>query len=230
MEPIFGTDVLVSIKVDDTFYPVLCAVDMTLSTRQEVVLATSADTGIWRRKRLRRLSEWSLSVSGLTKIDNTDGQISYFYLLQENVRGTEQTIQVLFEDADGNTKVIEGDVIIPEISINASVGAFSDVNVTFEGAGSFTIADTPEPISSVCLEIYSDTWTMDEGENTINGLGQEGRSFEGKEILKVSVEGVQYDYTSGVPGNREFGYDGTEISVENNAPEGGQKVHVIWKA
>lgn len=235
MEPIHGTDILLSMKIGASFIPVLCAIDMTYTCSQEVVLATSASTGKWRQKRLRGLSEWSVSLTGLTKIDNTDGQVSFFYLLQENIRGSEQLIQIMFEDADGNTQILEGTVIIPELSINGNVSSFADVSVLFEGTGAVEITEAvsggggESGESDLCDDLFSDTWVMAEGESSISGAGQEGRSFAGHEILEVDVEGMQYDYKSGTPGNREFGYDGTNISFEIPAPEGGQKVFVMWK-
>lgn len=231
MEPIHGKDVLVSILVDGDFIPVLCATDMTFSCSQEVLLATSADTGKWRRKRLRDLSEWRVDVSGLTKINNSDGQAGFFYLLLENIRGTEQIIQLMFEDADDNTQVIEGTVLIPDLSINGNVGSFADVNVTFEGTGEFDIGNVDSDVDSdLCDDLDSDTWTMAEGADSISGLGQEGKSFAGKEILEVDYEGTQYDYTSGAPANREYAYDGTNVSFETEAPEGGVKIFVLWKS
>lgn len=230
MEPIHGKDVLVSLKIDTEFYPVLCATDMSFNCTQEVVLATSADTGKWRKKRLRGLSEWNVTVNGVSKIGNSDGQVSFFYLLQENIRGSEQTIQIMFEDSDGNTQVLEGVVIIPSLSITGNVSSFADVSVLFEGAGLVEIQEpVSEVISDLCEDLDSDTFILSEGETEINGLGQEGKSFEGKEILEVDREGLQHNYTDGSPGNMEFAYNGTDISFENAGNPGGEKVFVLWK-
>lgn len=234
MEPVHGNKILLSIKIGSTFYPVLCAIDMTYTCSQEVVLATSASTGKWRQKRLRGLSEWNVILSGITKIDNTDGQVSFFYLLQENIRGSEQIIQIMFEDSEANTQVLEGNVIIPELSINGNVNSFADVSIIFDGTGDVTIQEAvsggASGESDLCDDLFSDTWILAEGTTSISGLGQEGGSFAGKEIIEVDVEGTQYDYSSGTPGNREYGYNGVSISVENAAPAGGQKVFVMWKA
>lgn len=230
MEPIHGNNCLLSIKVDDTFYPVLCAIDFTFSVRQEMVLATTVDTGVWRQKRNRGLSEWSVTISGLTKIDNTDGQISFFYLLQESVRAQVQTIQAMFEDSDGNTQVLEGLVIMPEMSINANVNSFADASIVFEGAGEVVVQEVvSEPLSEMCEQIYSDTWEAVAGETTISGTGQEGRSFAGKEIIEVVREGMQYDYTDGAVGNRMYGYNGTTVTFEVPFMDG-ERVYVMWKA
>lgn len=230
MEPIHGKDILLSIKVGDEFIPVICAIDMTFTCTQEVLLATSVDTGIWRRKRLRNLSEWNVQVSGLSKIDNSDGQVSFFYLLQENIRGSEQTIQIMFEDSDANTQVLEGVVIIPQLTINGNVGSFADATISFEGTGAVEIGIPISDVDSdLCDDLVSDVWVLAEGEFAINGAGQEGNSFAGKDILEVDREGTQYDYTNGSPGNREFAYDGTDISFADAGITDGEKVYVLWK-
>jgi predicted secreted protein len=230
MQPIHGKDVLVSLKIDEIFRPVLCATDMSFNCTQELVLATSADTGKWRKKRLRGLSEWSVSVNGLSKIGNNDGQVSFFYLLQENIRGTEQIIQMMFEDEDGNTQVLEGTVVIPSLSINGNVNSFADASVLFEGAGSVDIVEPVSDVESgVCEELESDTFTLAEGATFVSGVGQEGKSFAGKEILEVDREGSQYDYADGSPGNRQYAYNGTNISFESAGNPGGETVFVMWK-
>jgi predicted secreted protein len=231
MEPIHGKDCLLSIKIEDEFYPVLCAVDMTYSCRQEVLLATSADSGNWRYKKLRNLSEWNVSISGLTKVDNTDGQVSFFYLLQQNIRGSEQIIQIMFEDSNGNIQVLEGTVLIPELTINANVGSFADATISFEGTGSVEITEPVSDVESdVCEELLSDTWILGDGETAINGVGQNGLSFAGKEILEVDREGLQFDYSNGAPGNRQYAYNGTDISFEIEGNEFNETIFVLWKA
>lgn len=224
MQPIHGNNVLVSIQIDAEFIPVLCGIDMTFTCSQEIVLATTIDSGKWRKKKLRGLSDWNVSVSGLTKIDNTDGQVSFFWLLQENVRGTEQVIQMMFEDEDGNVQVLEGNVLIPDLSFNGNVNSFADVNVTFEGSGGFTIEQpVSDVVSDVCDDWTSDTFDLAEGETSLTG------AFAGKEIIEVDREGIQFDYTSGTPGNREYSYSGVNINFEIEGASGGEKVFVIWK-
>lgn len=235
MEPIHGTDILLSLKIGASFIPVLCAIDMTYSCSQEIVLATSASTGKWRQKRLRGLSEWNVSLTGLTKIDNSDGQVSFFYLLQENIRGSEQIIQIMFEDADGNTQVLEGTVLIPELSLNGNVSSFADVSVVFEGTGPVEITEAvsggdQSGESDLCDQLVSDTWLVVAGNSNISGAGQQGRSFAGKEILEVDRSGLSHDYTSGAPGNMQYGYNGTLITFDSTNPfNEGETIFVLWK-
>lgn len=223
MQPIHGNNVLVSIQIDEEFIPVLCAIDMTFNCEQEVVLATTIDSGKWRKKRLRELSDWNVSVTGLSKIDNADGQVSFFYLLQENIRGSEQVIQMMFEDEDGNVQVLEGSVLIPSLSINGNVNSFADVNIVFEGTGAVTIEQPVSDVASVICEDWdSDTFDLAEGETSISG------AFAGKTIIEVDREGTQYDHTTGTPGNREYSYNGANINFEVAGLPDGEKVFVIW--
>jgi hypothetical protein len=204
---------------------------MTFSCRQEVLLATSVDSGNWRYKKLRNISEWNVSVSGLTKIDNTDGQVSFFYLLQQNIRGSEQIIQIMFEDSNGNIQVLEGTVLIPELSINANVGSFADATISFEGTGPVEITEPVSDVESdICEDLVSDTWDVVATETSISGAGQEGKSFAGKEILEVDRSGMVHSYTSGIPGNMEYAYNGTEISFDPTNPfNDGETIFVLWK-
>lgn len=224
MQPIHGNNILVSIQIDEEFIPVLCAVSMTFNCSQEIVLATTIDSGKWRKKKLRNLSDWNVSVTGLTKIDNTDGQVSFFWLLQENIRGTEQTIQMMYDDEDGNIQVLEGTVLIPSLSLDGNVNSFADASITFEGSGSFTIEQPVSDVqSALCDDWDSDTFDLAEGETSVSG------AFAGKEIIEVDREGTQYDHTTGTPGNREYSYNGVNINFEIEGALGGEKVFVIWK-
>lgn len=200
MQNIFGNNVIVSLLVDAVYYPVFCGTDMELRVKQDVVLATSANTGIARKKKLRGLYEWTVTVSGLSKIDNSDGQISFFYLLQESVRGTEQDIKVEFEDEDGNDQEITGTVIIPDLGINGPATDFSTADVTFEGSEEFEMNPVSPPVPTDCEQatIYIDCVA---GEFTVHSDLLEAA---GVVILAVARSGQVHYETSGTPVSLEF--------------------------
>lgn len=228
MQPIQGKDVVVSMLIEDNYYPIFCGTDMTFSLVQDVVLASSASTGSFRRKRLRQLSEWTVTVNGVSKIDNTDGQISFFYLLQQAVRGQEQTIQVYFTDDDGNEQAITGSIIIPDLNITGPYDSFSDASVTMVGSGEFELNEVEPPVPPT---LKSDHWLTTPGENSISGASQysQATDLENKTIIAVMREGTQFNYTNGTPGNREYGYTGTAITFDSTNPfNTGETVFVIW--
>ncbi len=230
MEPIQGKDAYVQLKVGEDFLDLLCATEMSLNVSQDVVLKTTVGSGAWRRKALRGLSDWSVSVSGLSHIDNTADQISWFYVLQQQVRGTAQIVRIIFE-ADGDTLVLEGEVIIPVMSIGGSVTDFAIGDITLEGTGPFELSNVIPVPTGDCPEVFADTWDTVEGEFGISGPGREGLSFEGADkILMVFREADSTDPDVGTPGNREFNYDGVNISFNPGNPfNPGETVRVVWE-
>lgn len=204
MIPIWGYDVIVSLKVVDTYYPVFCATDMEFRMKQDVVLATSASTGSYRQKRLRGLCEWSVTTSGLTKIDNSDGQISFFYLLQESIRGSQLDIKIDFTDEDSNEQSLSGAVIIPDLSINGPASDWSNASVTFEGTGAISMVPVDPPVPQDCEQ--EDTLYIDcvaDASSVHHALLQQ----TGVVILAVARTGAVHYETTGTPGDLEFQTD-----------------------
>jgi hypothetical protein len=203
MTNIHGNDVILYLLVDAVYYPILCATDMNFSVKQDVVLATSANTGIARKKKLRGLYEWTVTTSGLTKVNNNDGQISFFYILQESVRGTEQEIKIEFDDEDGNEQVITGTVIIPDLSISAPTSDFSSADITFEGSGEFEMNPIEPPVPTECEQatIYIDCVA---GEFSVHSDLLEAA---GVVIISVARTGQVHYETTGTPVSLEFKTD-----------------------
>ncbi len=231
MEPIHGKDCLFSIQVGNDYLPLLCATEFELTVRQDVLLATTVGTGAWRRKKLRQLSEWAVSLSGLSKVDNSDGEVSWFYILKQQIRGTVQNIQMIFEDNLGNTQVLIGSVVIPEMVFNAAVTDFGAADIEMEGDGAFEIETVVPSPPTGCADEFADTWDAVEGATSISGPGREGRSFAGAfKILLVFRTTDSYDPDEGNPGNGEFNFDGTEISFDPGNPlNAGETVRVVWQ-
>jgi|GEM_PF-4521371 len=229
MTPIFGYDAVVSLIVDAVAYPIFCATDMALRVKQDVVLATTASSGIARHKRLRGLYEWSVTTSGLTKINNSDGQISFFYLLQESVRGVQQTIQIDFSDAEGNDHSISGTVIIPELGINGPATDWSTADITFEGTGEFSMAAVDPPEPAACEQ--EDTLYIDAvaGQTSVH---HDLLEQDGVVILSVARTGDTLYATNGTPGSLQFLADlpNGDIHIDPTVPfNSGEWVAVEYK-
>lgn len=230
MTPVWGSDAIVSLKVAEEYYPVFCATDMLLTVRQDVVLATSASTGIYRLKRLRGLTEWSVTVSGLTKLDNTDGQISFFYLVQELVRGSELDIRIEFTDDEDNDQTLSGTVIIPEMSISGPAEDWSQANITFEGTGGFSMEPVPPPAETECEVQDTIYTTLAEGAVYVeNALLQE----EGVVIITVARSGITLSESEVDPIGMEFRFDDATgriyVDAENPGNPGGEEFVIVYK-
>lgn len=197
MEVIFD-DTVVSMLVDGVYYPIFCATGMSLNISQDTVLATTVDSA--RVPRLRGLYNWEISVSGLTKVAN-DGQISWFYLAQQSIRGVEQTIKFDAYDKDGNIQTISGQMIIPALGFASSAGNFATADVTFVGAGNLSMEIVPPPVPPDCMiedTLYINTT---EGEFSLDFSELE---VDGAEILWVVRTTDTHYPTAFSPGNLQY--------------------------
>lgn len=232
MQPILGKDCLLSLQVDGVYYPVLCATDISVSTREEIVLATSATSGGWRRKRIRGLGEWGIQLTGLSKVDNSDGQVSIFYLMQNQKSAF--LIMVLYEDDAGNTASVSGTVVIPEISLSAPVGDFISGVLTMEGDGEMFLdvnIDNPVPGDGVCE--VQETLEKMLAENT-SSLTVTEITVANAEVLWVTREGNGLrEITTGTPVGRQYriNYSTGVITLDPNLPgaPGGEQIEIGWQ-
>lgn len=129
-----GKDVIVAI--DDV--PVFCGKDCTFSEEKELIKASTVTSGVWKEFRPRKRS-WAMEVSGLTKIDNSDGQVSYFDLIDSTSAMTAQNLSITFTDADSNVKTISGVGIMQRTSISGAATAFAEVSITITGDGLYSV-------------------------------------------------------------------------------------------
>lgn len=138
MEAVHGRDVLIEIKKDGVYYPVLCGTDCTFTREPEFLESTNPTSGIFKRYIIRR-EDWNMGVNGLTKIEN-DASLTFFYLLQTSVRRATQTVRITFEDIDSNSIQIEGSVLIGNETISGPVSDFASCSIEFKGMGRLSLA------------------------------------------------------------------------------------------
>lgn len=230
---IFGDNCSLDMLIDGEYYTVLCQADFKFSVKQEVILITTPNSGLFREK-TTRFSEGFASCSGLTSTNN-GVVISFFYMAQESIRTQPQTIRLKYEDQDGVTKQISGTAIIVNCELGTPIDDFAEASIEFEFSGAFEIEEVTVPTFSNSLG--SDTWETTEGQNYISGLSTGWRngtqySLVGKEIIEVDRSGSQYDFIGNnmTPGNRQCSWNTTTnrlvFEYDFNA---GETVFVIWK-
>jgi hypothetical protein len=230
MSLILGKDVALQLYISGDYVTIGCAVSCSFEFSNEIILKTDANAGLFRKKRVR-ISDCRGSVQGVLRSESTPTVLSAWQFLEEGIRRSENDMRFLYTDVNGNDKVISGLWLVQTVSFVSDVSAFTDFDIQFEGTGDITITDIADPGEIVCDEWQWDTWEGVEAELAISGAGVEGRTFTGKEIIAVYREGIEYDPASGTPGNREYGYDNTEISFENAfnpAAPTPERVYVIW--
>lgn len=227
---VLGKNVNVEALVNGVYVVIGCAVSCSFEFDNELIGKTDVNAGLSRKKRVR-ISDNRGSVQGLTTLENSATRLTVFYFLQEAIVRAEQTMRFVFTDEGGGTKYITGVFLVKTVGITADVSAFSEFDLQLEGTGGVTIGTVDPPPDLFCPELFSDTWETTPGETEISGPGLEGRSYEGDEILVVFREGLEHEYTAGVPGNREYSYDGVNISFDPTNPfNPDERVNVVWKA
>lgn len=225
---VHGKNVSMEAMVDGEYIAIGCAVSCSFELENELIGKTDVNAGLNRKKRVR-LGDSRGSVQGLTTINSSPNRLTPFHFLQEAIRRSEQDIRFVFQDEAGDTRYIQGLFLVRAMNFTGEISSFSEFDLSLEGTGDITIGTVELPPDLICPILESDTWETEEGETSISGLGRQNKSFAGNEILEVDREGLQYDYKPGSsPGNREFGYNGTEIFFEVPFYEG-ETVLVVWK-
>lgn len=153
-------------------------------------------------------------------------------------------MRFVFTDQAGFIRNIEGIFLVRTINLTGSQTDFSEFDLQLEGTSNIDIGvvippgggggdDDSDSGAPACLdELYSDYWEAVEGESSVSGLGVQGLTFADQQVLFVSREGIEHEFVASGPGNREYTYDGTEISFDPTNPFNaeGERIFVIWKA
>lgn len=228
MALVFGRDVAVQDFVDGDYITVGCATSCSIEYINEIIGKTDANAGLFRKKRVR-ISDVRISIQGVLISESEPTRLSAWHFLQEAIRRSERTIRMVFTDELGNDKAITGLFIVSTQSLVADVNAFTDFDIQMEGTGGIAITEIAPPGEVVCPEWARDWWAVSSG-NTVNGLGDAGLTFAGKELIAVFRSGAPLNETSGTPGNMEYSFDGTTITVDPTNPfNSGETVFVIWE-
>lgn len=226
-----GQNMIASIKVSGTFYPVFCAKSCSFEMTNEIINKTSVNDGLFTKRRVRR-TEWSGSASGVLVTNNDGDRFSPFYLLQDSVRRSSRTWQFEFTNLDGDVKTIEGEALIQNLPISGDVQSFVQCTVNIIGTGAFSIDVSSSSIVSD-ENVDSDYWSTTAGANSVSGLSVDGKSLQGKTILAIAREGTVYDpITSGSPTNRIALFNSATgtITFDSNIPfNPSETVWAMWK-
>jgi len=226
-----GRNMIASIKVSGTWFPVFCAKSCSFDFTNEIILRTGVNDGLFPKRRVRR-SDWSGSAAGVVVTDNTVDRYSPFYLLQDGVRRSEREWQFEFTNEDGEVKTISGFALIQNLPINGDVSGWAQASVSIVGTGAFVIDASPSS-GGVDENVDSDYWETTAGTDSISGLSENGKSIVGKTVLAVAREGMVYDpIFSGTATNRQARVNSGAGSVtfDSNIPfNPGETVWVMWK-
>ena len=223
-----GRDVIVSLKISGTFYPVFCAKSATLTSNQDEIEVTHINSGA-DREYVPGMGNATLDVSGITTIDNSNSRVSLPYLLQAAQRRTTFEMRVLLTDEDANPLAITFSAFSTTRSLTKEMASYSQSSITFRITGGIAMSTViPEPELPPC-DIESPLYlTLLEGDTEVSDALLEQT---GVEILGVARETDVYTETTGSPGNLQFRFTaltGT-IDFQNPGNPGGENIWVLYK-
>jgi predicted secreted protein len=155
---VHGEDFIIEVLVDDTYKVILCATDGTLTYAQEIIGTTTEDSGIWKGK-APRLNEVTMSVSGLTPINDDATHVSWFYMMSDDVRTVPQTVRATFRNDNGESKVISGTAIISGGEITGNADDFASSTIDFEFTGP-VIQDVDVPVDPIATPLTTPNITF----------------------------------------------------------------------
>lgn len=230
-----GKNIVAEMLISGDYVAVLCAKDCTFNISQDVIEVTSINS-VSTREYLPGMSSATLTIGGVSPIDNTEGKVSILYLMQQSVRQIVQKWRITFTADDGTNIAATFDGVVSTTDITRSGFAYNQSSVQVKVSGAITMdAIIDPPVYN--YDILSDYWTTTAG---FNYVGLSGSSAINSymigatdTLLQVDVEGVQFDLiTSGTPGNRECKLNTTTFVLTFATDfifDGTQRVYVMFK-
>lgn len=227
MNQVKAKNMIAEIDVSGTYYPFFCCKTVEFNQTQELIEVTSVNSGASREYEAG-MSTATLSVSGVTVMDNTDGRISITYLIQEAVRRVAQSMRIRLTDDDGGTLQISFSAIITTNTLSRSFGSYSQSVTGFQITGTPTISVVvPAPVPAVVqdplyLTVVAGATSVSDPLLTVATVV----------ILAVEREGTGHTEVSGTPGNREFLFTlaAGSISFDPTNPfNTGEVIYILYK-
>lgn len=213
-----GSNVHVFKYIDTSPFEIVCATDLSIEFTQELIGATTPDSGKYFEKRPRMRSA-KMVISGITTSTN-DGNLSVFHFLDEDTFESTHDLEIVFTDDDGNTRSIRGEWLIESIPISANVSEPSEYTINLQSTGGYTVSELTDPVVSG-VNITSDSYVVS------GGKVQDNRwiGLVAGNIIEVCREGSE-QLSIGLP----FSFNGAtgEITPDAGTTIEGQRVFVIW--
>lgn len=231
MNTVRSNNVIIELLVSGAYYPVFCGKTMEYTQNQETVEVTSINSGS-AREYVSGMTTASLSIAGITIIDNTGNRIAITYLMQESIRRTAQTLRIRMIADNATAIQIAFLALITSNTLSRAVGTYSQSSTSMIITGEPVISAIIPPPGLACVEdpLYLATTP---GQTKVHSVLLEQ---VGVEILAVEREGLGQVQVSGTPGSgtREFlfvgGAGNGDIFFDPGNPfNTGEIVYVLYK-
>lgn len=221
-------------KVDGNYYDVLCGKSLTLVTDTAEIETTNVNS-TYDQEFVPGMCNHTLTINGVSEIDNRNENLSALYLWTSAVRRTIQEWRVYFTDQEGNVKSIEFRGFIKNNTLNADVSSMNDSSITVRVTGGLTlpvdIEDPVPPANEVEEPIY-----LFEADGDITAGQYTAHSDlleqDGVVILSVARSGAEHYYTSGTPASLQYTTDlfNGDIIFSSSLPfNAGEAVYILYR-
>lgn len=228
MNIVKGKNLVTSILIDGVYYPIFCAKTGELVMDQDEIEVTYINSGIFKDF-IPGLNSGSFTATGITSLDNTGGQLSITYIMQEAIRRVIHTLRTTMVDDDGGTLQINYQGFVTNTTLSKQTGAYSQSSVTFRITGGITFSETITPPAEQICEIQ-ETLNLTLAEDALT-VGDALLINADAMILAAFREGTEYYQVASSPGNRQFTYDNTTglLTFQSPGNPGGEGVEVVWQ-
>jgi hypothetical protein len=225
---ILGKDGYIEIKIAGEYYPLLCFKAASLNREIDEIEKTSA-TSSTSREFKPGLKAATLRVSGVSTMDQSDGNVSIMYIMQHEDETFE--LRMNLTDQSGTNKVIAFQGFTRSWGLDNDVTQWSQSVIDFRISGDVDFGDPEE--GPAAPDIYSDYWPVTPGSSSVTGDSAEyGYDMEDITPIAVYRSGKEHDpILSGTPGNLQCRYISAtpEIIFDPTNPfNAGETVFVIF--
>lgn len=208
-----GSNVHVYAKIGDEYFEIVCGTDVLYEKTQELIGATTIDSGTWAEVR-PRIKRWRCTILGATTTEN-DSNISAFYLNQDSQFSSVVDLKITFEGDDASLVIITGNAYIERTSFNGPVEGMSqyEINLIGSGGATETVIDDPasagENVGSITLVVTGGAVQ----DNVLIGAGIIGVWVEGSNLESTGISYVHNSGTGTITPDSNFTIDGQRLFV-----------------
>lgn len=209
-----GKNTITQILINGVYYPFFCGKTTELSPSQDEIEVTDVNSGA-DREYVPGMSNHTISFSGVTVLDNTEGRISWEYIVQSAQRRAIHSMRTLLTDQDGTQRAISYNAFFTGGPLSGDVTAWSQSSITMRITGALTFADPVAPPAPPSCDIEPTIYTTlaEAATFIINALliPAVGETIT---ILEVTRSGLTHYQTTGTPGSLEFKYTSATGKIE----------------
>jgi len=218
-----GRDVIVYVLKGSDWVPFVCGTNCSIEIRNEIIQRSTIGAGTWL-KPIPRRSEWSVTVDGITTIDDLSNY-QIFDTFTDAARLAPKTVKVEFTDASGDVQNFSGTAYMTSAKVNGDVNNFSDFNIELIGSGPLTINSAITPTSYNVDTIYQ---VAAGGETSYVDPVLINRNI----VLVWRESYGNLNETAGTPSFKEFKYTAATgtIDFDANSPMGaGEQYGIVYE-